>query len=291
MKNTFRFTLILTALIAFTFTNCKKKETVEIDNETQSAVDNAVADQEFASIVPTTNNHAIKTKGTGAQVGKFMAPCDTLKKISGDTFYGKLDHIDPVFELDLSGGGCGQSFTDGKLRTGKWQIRLTNKIRVTGAQMIIKLINHKTNGVTYSCDSIVVTTLSFTPNYVKFNFKLINGLCKASSWEIKYSADRTITHYSNGNPLGSDPYSELFGTTTGINRQGRSFTVTIPETTPLVKYKSCQYIQRGILTLTPDGFKERTIDFGYSISPNPSGACDEDASFSVNGNTIAFKLK
>ncbi|MBK9283314.1 MAG: hypothetical protein IPM51_03250 [Sphingobacteriaceae bacterium] len=290
MKKSIQLILLVCGLATLILNGCKKKETIDVDNETQSALDNAIADQEFAGIVPTTNNHAINTKGTGAQNGKMAAPCDTLSKISGDTLFGTIGHVDPVFELNL-GGACGQSFTDGKIRSGKWQIRLTNKIKIAGAKMIIKLINHKASGITYSCDSIVVTTLSFTPNFVKFNYKLINGQCQGPGWTIKYSSDRTITHYPKGNPGGTDPYTELFGTSDGTNRQGRTFTVNIPEATPLVKYKSCQYIQRGILTLTPAEFKERSIDFGYSVGSNPAGGCDDDASFTVNGNTIAFKLK
>ena len=290
MRKSISLVLIFGSVLLLSLNGCKKKETVDVDNETQSALDNAIADQEFAGIVPTTNNHAINTKGTGAQNGKVLPPCDSLTKISGDTLFGTPGHSDPIYELNLN-SGCGNSFTDGKIRSGKWQIRLTNKIKVTNAQMIIKLINHKANSITYSCDSIVVTTLTFTPNYVKFNYKLIGGQCSGAGWTIKYNADRTITHYPKGNPGGTDPYTELFGTTNGTNRQGRTFTVDIPSGTPLVKYKSCQYIQRGILTLTPAEFKERTIDFGYSIGSNPAGGCDDDASFTVNGNTIAFKLK
>jgi hypothetical protein len=58
-----------------------------------------------------------------------------------------------------------------------------------------------------------------------------------------------------------------------------------------VKHNSCEFISGGIMTLTPEGFETRTIDYGYSVSPNPANGCDEDASFNVNGNTIAFKLK
>lgn len=290
MRKTLQFISVLACAAILFSAGCKKKETTEVDNETQSAFDNAVADQEFSAIVPTTNNHAVNTKGTGAQIGKGVLPCDTLSKISGDTLFGTIGHVDPVFELNL-GGGCGQSFTDGKVRTGKWQIRFTEKMKNPGAKMIIKLINFKANNITYKCDSIVVTTLAFSPTFVKFNYRLVKGVCSGAGWEIAYEADRTVTHYPKGNPSGTDPYTEVFGTANGTNRQGRKFTVVIPSGSPLVKYKACPYIQRGILTLTPDGFKERTIDYGYSISPNVAGGCDEDASFSVNGNTVAFKLK
>ncbi|MGZ3899638.1 MAG: hypothetical protein ACXVNM_07490 [Bacteroidia bacterium] len=300
------YVLLFISCFAVIFTvACKKKETVEVDNETQSSVDNAIADQEYASIVPTVNNHAINTKGTGV-AGKFSSssPCDTLTWLNRSSTYAGYPMADttiangkylnaPVYELSLSSNTtCATSFTDGKVRTGKWIIRITGPMKNAGSQMIIKLQNHKTNGlITYACDSMIITTISSSTLSSTFNIKLINGVCSTSSWVIKYSFDRTFTHYIHGNPAGSDPVTEVFGTANGTNRQGRTFTVNIPQATPLVKYKSCQYIQKGILTLTPDGFKERTIDFGYSISPAPAGGCDEDASFTVNGNTVAFKLK
>jgi hypothetical protein len=294
------FTCCVGALIVF---SCKKKETVEVDNETQSSVDNAVADQEYAAIVPAVNNHAINTKGTGV-AGKFVSPCDTLtwlNQTGPSQGYGQANisvvngkYVVPaIYELNL-GTACAQSFSDGKTRTGKWIIRITGPLKLAGSQMIIKLQNHKTNGtISYACDSMIVTTTNADTINAKYtyNIKLVNAVCSSSSWTIKYASDRTITHYIKGNPSGTDPKTEVYGTATGTNRQGRTFSVNIPSTSPLVKYKSCQYIQSGIMTLTPDGFKERTIDFGYSLSPNPAGGCDDDASFTVNGNTVAFKLK
>lgn len=269
------------ALVAF---GCKKKETVEVDNETQSAVDNAVADQEYASIVPTVNNHAINTKGTGAS-GRILATCDSLFKISGDTLFGQPGHIDPTYTLNInSATGCNLTMPDGKLRTGYLKVRLTDKIKNANAKMIIKMLNYTASGISYSCDSVVVTTVSSSTLSTTFNVKVINGVCQSSSWTIKYNSDRTITHYTKGSPAGTDPVTMVYGTANGVNRQGRAFTVDIPSASPLVKHKSCQYIDKGVLNLTPEGFKTRSVDFG-------AGTCDDDATFTVNGNTVAFKLK
>lgn len=293
MKSSVRLIITLSLFALITVSGCRKKETVDVDNETQSAVDNAIADQEYSRIVPTVNSHAINTKGTGAQGGRVMAPCDSLTKISGDTLWGLPGHVsDPVYKITLN-SGCALSFTDGKLRSGEWTIRLTGKIKNVGSKMIIKLINHKASGITYACDSMVVTTEAFTPNYVKFKIELINGVCSSANWSsIKYNSTRYYTIYPKGNHAGAtESFTELYGTANGTNRQGRKFTINIPSTSPLVLYKSCEYIQKGVMELTPDGFKTRTVDFGYSISPKPYGGCDDDASFTVNGNTVGFKLK
>jgi hypothetical protein len=270
----------ISAMLAF---GCKKKEEFEVDNETQSAVDNAVADQEYASIVPTVNNVAINTKGTGA-AGRLMAACDTLTKISGDTLFGTTGHVDPTYTLNISNNSGCNVMPDSKIRQGSLSIRLTNKIKVPGAKMIIKMLNYKTGTIGYSCDSIVVTTVAFNQTYTEFNIKLINGICVSPNWTIKYSSDRNIKHYNKGNPVGTDPVTMVWGTANGTNRQGRAFTVNIPAETALVKHKSCAFVDKGKMGLTPEGFKERIVDFG-------NGTCDDDATFTVNGNTVAFKLK
>lgn len=298
MKKSLNIVLALMFGTTLFFVGCRKKETTEVDNETQSAVDNAVADQEYAAIVPAVNSHAINTKGMGSGNRTFAAPCDSLTKISGDTlnfglpFTAANYNSFPTYTMNVSNSNCSLTMPDGKLRTGAIWVKLTNKIKNPGAMMIIKLLNYKTNGlITYSCDSIVVTTQATStvaPKYNQFNIKLFGGVCQTSNWNIKYDFDRTFKHYINGDPsltaTPTDPVTYVWGTSNGINRQARKFSVNIPSSTPLVKRKSCEFVQKGILELTPDGFKTRIVDFG-------DGTCDDNATFTVNGNTVSFKLK
>lgn len=270
-------------------TACSKKETVRVDNETQSAVDNAIAEQEYMAVVPTVQSHAINTKGTKAQ-GKGYATCDTLTLISGDTLWDQPGHVNPTYTMNISSQACAQTMPDGHVRQGALRVHLTGKIKTPGSMMIIKMLNYRAGLVSYKCDSLVVTTLELSPSINKFNVKLVNGVCQNSNWSINYRLDRTVTFYPKGNG-SADPVTYIFGSAEGVNRHGRRFTVAVPEATPLVKFRSCRYISSGILDLTPEGFATRSIDYGYSISPAVYGGCDEDASYSVNGNTVAFKLK
>ncbi|MBA2613613.1 MAG: hypothetical protein H0U95_16745 [Bacteroidetes bacterium] len=292
MKKVYKIVLILSCVTSLFFVGCHKKETVEVDNETQSSVDNAVADQEYMMIVPAANGHAINTKGTGCNNGRLLSPpspCDTLTWLNRATADTNLTAtfkyiVPPVFGLNIAPSSCPASFTDGKVRSGSWIIKITGPLKLVGSQMILKLINHKASGISYSCDSMVVTTLGTTSNSTTFNIKLINGVCSNPNWTIKYNFDKTFTNYGKGNPVGNDPVVEVFGTANGVNRVGKPFTVNIPQGSPLIKHKLCQFIDKGILELTPDGFKTRTVDFG-------NGVCDDDATFTVNGSTVAFKLK
>lgn len=293
MKKTFNILLFLCCVSSLFFVGCHKKETVQVDNETQSAVDNSVADQEYSELPSTANDHAINTKGTGAtRDGRIVPPCDSLTKISGDTLFGQPGHIDPTYTMNISNVACNTTLPDGRFRTGTLKIRLTGRIRKPGSKMILKMLNYNvimpmgttTANVTYSCDSIVITTLDSSALYTKFNVKLINGVCQWGSGKIiKYSSDRTITSYPKGNPLNTSPVTEVFGTANGVNRDLKAFTVLIPSSSPIVKHKACRYIDKGIFELTPEGFKTRTVDFG-------DGTCDNKATFNVNGSTVAFTL-
>lgn len=289
MKKFFLFLFTLSFSSLLVFTACNKKEVVEVDNETQSAVDNAIADQEYMAVAPTVQSHAINTKGTSGQ-GKGYGPCDTLTLISGDTLWGTQGHVDPTYTMNINNQACSQTMADGRFRQGALSVHLTGKIKTPGTMMIVKMLNYRAANVSYRCDSMVITTVELSPTIQKFNVKLVNGVCQTNNWVIKYRLDRTITFYPKGNGA-SGPVTYIYGSSAGTNRQSRTFAVSIPEATPLVKYSNCEYISGGIMDLTPEGFATRSIDFGYSISPAVYGGCDEDASFTVNGNTVAFKLK
>lgn len=275
-----KFLSILLVASSLTFISSCKKNTKEVDTETQSVVDNAICEQEFMQIQPTTNNLAIKTKGTSAQ--RLMGTtggCDSLVFLSGDTTFATANH--PTYEYNY--GICSLANVDGVVRTGKLWVRFINRPNNAGSKTIIKLLNYKVNGtITYSCDSIVVTTISNSAGTKKWNVKVINGVCTGSTgWTIKYSCDKDITVTTNSTTALNDDVVSVTGTANGTNRDNRNFNVVI---TGITKPATCKHITSGTLEVTPEDFSKRTVDFG-------SGACDDDATFTVNGQTISFKLK
>jgi hypothetical protein len=280
--------IILSSLIFVTLIlmcqSCQKKVTQSVDNESQSIVDNVLAEQEFMALIPAIHQLAINSKGTGAQAPNAAIGCDSLTKISGDTLYGSVLHIDPTYSVNLTTTFCNKALPDGKLRFGTLKIRFTNKLRLVGAKMIVKMSAYQSNDLQYACDSMIVTTISTNSLSTTFNVKIIRGSCQTSRWSAKYSCDQTITNYVNGNPVGTEPYATLYGQANGINRHGSSYLEYIPASNPLIKHKNCPFFDRGTAEITPEGFSTRTIDYG-------NGICDKEATFIINGNSIAFNLK
>ena len=254
--------------------SCKKK--TEVDNETQSVVDNAICEQQFMSIQPVVNDKSISQPGV-----KRINSCESFNIVSGDTTDTNNDKVYDngavTFEIDFGSTGCVGS--DGVLRTGKIRFSTTKRWSVYNNSVTVDLIGYKANTISYS-GQIKITR----PDSLTITTEVINGHCTDGNWHIDYACSKTMKQLAGYNTKGdvSDDEFSFSGTSTGKNREGRNFTTNI--TNPLIKKSSCKFISSGTLELTPDGFKTRTVDFG-------NGTCDDDATFTVNGQTVSFKLK
>jgi hypothetical protein len=295
IKTASKYVLIFTVVFSLvTLDSCKKKTE---DSETQSVVDNSICEQEFMQIQPTANSRAINTKGTGATLKTMgttsLSPCDTLHKIYGDTAWTDPNHVNPIFEYDFS--NCPNINGDNIARSGKYIVRLTGPIKTPGSKMIIKLSNYKVTRpgglvITYSCDSMVVETLSSSfvstaagslPSSFGFKIDVVNGKCTGSTgWTILYSSSKTIVTTTQGTAGPEDDVTVVNGTSSGTNRDNRKFDVTMYS---LEKRGDCKWISKGQVDVSPEGFSTRSVDFG-------NGTCDDDATYTVNGQKIAFKL-
>lgn len=275
MRN-LKLVLVYSSMFSLFLTACEKKETMEVDNETQSVVDYALADQEMMCVLPAVYQHMAKTPGAGAEANASYA-CEPFTYVSGDTVTFKPN---PVYSLDLSKTIC--SLPDGKSRSGKIYLRLTGKYRIAGSTSIIKFENYTASGLTYSCDSMVAVNKGSNTSYYSFGLKVANGACAGPSFRISYSCDKTMAVFPMGDASATGPMASNYGFVQGVNRQGLPFSVNI--TTDIVKHNNCAYFEQGKMSIIPQGFKERSVDFG-------NGNCDDQAIFAVNENTVAFKLK
>ena len=287
MKRNIILSTVLIASSIITLNSCKKKQ--EVDNETQSVVDNAICEQQFMAIQPVVNSKGISEKG----IKRTMSSCEswnilgalgnaTITPSANDTIDvngdGLYDNGPVTFQIDYGTTGC--LGNDGVLKYGKINITLAKRWSVlTNNQITVDLVSFKSAGTTYS-GQIKITR----PDAVTLTVEVINGHCTDGSWNIDYAATKTVKQIGPGvsTPDESDDEIEITGNSTGTSREGRAFSTNI--SSALHKKSSCKFITSGTLDLTPDGFKTRTVDFG-------SGTCDDDATYTVNGQTISFKLR
>lgn len=264
--------LIVSSII--TLDSCKKK--TEVDNESQSVVDNAICEQQFMAIQPVVNGKGITENGI-----KRTNSCETFSIIAGDTTDYNGDKIydnGPVtFQINYGSTGC--TGNDGTLKTGAINITTAKRWSAFNNMVTIDLVNYKVNGTTYSGQMKITK-----PNSLTITSEVINGHCTNGTWIIDYAGTKTLTQIGGQNTpnIEADDVFSITGSSSGKNRDNRNFTSSI--TSALIKKSSCKFITSGSLDLTPEGLKTRTVDFG-------NGNCDDDATFTVNGQTVSFKLK
>lgn len=284
------FTVIGLALISLSITlgSCKKKE--EVDNETQSVVDNAICEQHFMSVAPTL---FLKATGSPKHNGFRVATCgqgtwilvgndtttshfqnDTVINISGRYVNGPVNFIIDYNQTS----GCPD--VDNITKLGKIKIKSSHKWSAITTQTIntvatatITYVNYVADGITYN--GIVTLTRTTNGTIHTIRTQVAGGNCTKDGWNIYYTCDKSIEQNSNGDAL-------ITGSSTGINRDGRSFSASV--TTPLFKPFNYKYITSGQLDITPDKLKARTVNFG-------NGTLDNKATFSVGGQIFEFTLQ
>ena len=275
MKKTIVIGLFFISSLVIT-QSCKKSTPV-VDGETQSVVDNAICEQQFMSIAPNVNskgagspkNAGFKTTttcGTWAITSSTSTVTDTVTDNAGRYSNGPVN-----FEINYL--GCIDN--DGITKSGKIMIRSTHKwSMLTGtntavATTTVSFGNYNVGGVIYD-GTIIISKSANT-----LTTKVIGGHCTSNAWNIYYDCDKILTKNANGD-------FTISGNSSGTNREGRTFTTNI--LTPLFKPVNYKFITSGTLDLTPNGFKTRTVDFG-------NGSLDDQATFTVDGQTFTFTMK
>jgi hypothetical protein len=256
-------------LVLANFVACKKDE---IDNETQSVLDNALIESEFMRIPAMINFHAATNQGVHKIFPGVMS-CYNVS-LSGDTSWTNQNDL-PTLTFDY-GTGCTDA--DGRNRSGKISAAFSKSYDSIGCVITVSFNNFYSHGNKME-GAVQLTRLSSS----SFNIKTTDAKYSIGSASIAFTCDRTITMIGGSTTINneSDDVFEITGSSSGMNRNGKRFEVKI--LTTLVKAASCKWLQSGKQELTPEGLATRTVDYG-------DGSCDNKATFGVNGNTFEFSM-
>lgn len=264
--------LILSAIVLL-FSSCEKK--IETDNETQSVLDNAIATQNLVSLFPYLNEQL-----SNYSIVKKTNSCITISQLNGDTTDANGDKTfdnGPInFVVDFGDGSCASS--DGITRSGKLKVTMAKKWSVLSHSVTVDFIDFKSSGLSH-LGTIKITRTDSS----KYNFDIKPTTLKADYYQIDFEAVFNLyqTHGGNTKSDTSDDVFEITGSASGKNRQKRTFNSKI--TYQLIKPGNCKYIVSGILEVTPNELKSRKVNFG-------ANDCDDEATYTMNDQTITFKL-
>lgn len=278
IKNfTFSTYFLFLITIATLFLSCKKQETTEYDTESQSVLDNALAEQEFMSIIPGVIQGLLSIEDNTNLTGA----CDSIFYLNGDT----TDYNpNPSYILYLSGTDCSVFYQDKKIRSGQINIRTNGKINNSGTQVVLKLSNYKADDLSYECDSLLILIQSTSASQINMKVELINGKCVGSNFSIRYKAfkNMSLSKLDPSNPNFS--YFYLDGDSYGTNRLADDFQTLSDSIEPVLVYLNCRYFIKGSEEITNVGKSPLKVNYG-------NGACDDIATYNIFENTVEFKLK
>jgi len=271
-----KYTLISIFTISILFTACKK----EVDDDTQSSVDNSICENTFSRIVPSAHRIAIGESGTKEHIKQL--------KVNGNVTCATVTlddttktHWPKTVTVDY-GNGC-VDLSDGKLKSGKLLLEFDQYWDNQGATMTLSTSDYKEDGMLIK-GKVVATNNGATGTANLISVDIADASCTTSNWEILYESTRDYKFTDVNNTPNDllDDIVELDGNANGTNRKGENYTVEVLET--IIKDPSCEFIGKGVMQITPEGKAPRTVDFG-------DGTCDNKATITINGNTFEFKLK
>ncbi len=283
--------------IIFTTASCKK---ARLNRETTTDEDNSLAESSFDDVDKSASEVAVKEEGVKSKTApapeySFGASCATVthKDANGVILYVNSVKYDttktdsaiklaPFPRTIIIDFGTGCTGNDGRTRKGKIIISLSAKFWEVGTVITHTLDNYYVND--HHVEGVRKVTHSATNvwDVVVTGAKITDPDGKTVSWESTRTRTRTSGDATPFN-IFDDVYS-ITGSATGINREGRNFTVTI---TTALQLQACNWIAeitKGIIEIQPEGLKLRTVDFG-------DGTCDNEGTVTVGNKTKTFKLR
>ena len=260
MKNTFAFLLITLATLLI---SCRKDK--EDTLGTGISTDNNTAENLFSDMFKVVDNVSSNTPG----IREDLIGC--IDTVIVDTLSNPKRIL-----IDFGTNDCVGN--DGRIRKGILHVTYTGRYREPGTIITITPENYTVNGNLVQGQKRIE---NLGPNSIgQLHFSIsANGTVTApgNAWSISWTANRTRTWVEGQNTLTwLDDVYEITGNGSGVNRNGISYTTSI--TQALRAKLSCAWLVSGSITLQPQDYEARYIDFG-------NGSCDNDFTLTVDGDT------
>jgi hypothetical protein len=254
--------IILFIAIATLAASCRKERRDTLGSSIST--DNNTAENMFSDIFKVVNDISSETDG----IREDLIGC--IDTIIVDTLSNPKTILIDFGDDDCVG-------YDGRIRTGKLYITYSGRYREAGTIITITPDDYTVNGHLLQGQK-TIENLGLNASGQLHYAITVSGTVTApdNSWTISYEANRVRTWIEGQNTLMLwDDVYEINGSGSGINRNGVAYTSTI--TYPLRAQVGCNWIVSGRITVEPEGYATRYINFGL-------GECDSGFTVTVNGN-------
>lgn len=253
--------LVLSVLL---LNSCKDSDRDD-DKTTTTSRDYAMMQSMVMDIIKLTHQAALSSQGisaTNLTTATSVFGCDTLL----------VDTISSPMTLTIVFDSC---LTNGILRTGQIKVSFSAKYDIPGTSASIEFVDYAHNNMSVSGNLALINsgivngkpTYSLTANA----FKVEEG---NKNRNVFWNANQTITQTAGETTADfADDSFKIIGISNGRAFAGNAFTTT---TDSLTYLGNCNWIEKGIATVSPENLAVRIVDFGST--------CDNKAWASFFGN-------
>ena len=280
MKSCINIIVLLTSLaVAFGITSCKKRK---LNKSTITSQDNAIAEMVFNDAFKVTED-AMKENGlekSGLALSSAYNACAavSLTPPFGDTTFPK------TLTIDFGTINCEDAY--GVERRGKVIATTTGYYRDVGTVISITTDNYYVNDHKVEGIKTVTNNGLSAANQTYFTIVISGAVITYPNGDVtSYESNRVRTWVIGEATQGllgifDDEY-DITGTASGINREGRAYTMTIQSALRVAVL--CRWVKQGVIEIAPEDLYLRTVDFG-------DGTCEREASVTINGNAYNFLM-
>lgn len=276
--------------IAVIFSSCKKSK---LDKATTTSIDNSYAESAFNDVYKVVDETASDEDGNKSTNYYTFGNCATVNVNPAwpDSTFPK------TITIDFGTTNC--LGTDGNNRRGKIIYTISGRYRTLNTHIDVSLENYYLNDYKVEGTKSIINNGKNSDGHTNYTISILNGKIttpdnKIITWESTrnrewFSGEETTfmtPDTVNGGLLGinglTDDVYHITGSASGVNSEGRSYTLTI--TSYLQVQFGCRWIQKGTIEIQPDELSKRTINYG-------NGDCDNNATVTINNKTYDILLK
>lgn len=270
---------IFISTAALTFYSCSEDaESINDSSSTDIAIEDASLETTSSELMEEIDEAAdFATYSSSLTGGKLLGGFGLGGRRFGDCATVTEDETTGTKTIDFGMEGC--EGRDGRIRKGKIIITREGERDVPGFKRTITLED-------YSVDTIgvegtrVLTYVSGTDTEKEYNATLTGGKLSFPDG-TEATRESTKTRIASFDDEGEKSQVERFGSASGINREGLTYSNLVDETTPILTLTDCRAEGTfapvsGILSINVEGESEKTIDYG-------DGTCDNLVTITQDG--------
>ncbi len=278
---------LLAAVLTFGFfflSSCKKDK---IDSDTTSSEDNSLAENMFEDVFKVVDETLKSNDLDDNKSYVFNYNYGDCATVTISPFGHGV--FPKTITVDFGDSNC--EGNDGVFRRGKIITTITDYYRNDDCVITTTLDNYYVNDYKVEGTKTVTNQGRNDAGHLHYTIEVTDAtITSPEGEEITWQSNRTrewiegeeTTVLTDGLAGILDDVYSITGSSSGVNRFGKSYTITI--TKALRVEADCFWISEGTIEIAPEDRKIRTLDYG-------DGTCDNNATVTIDGKTYNIILR